>query len=229
MADVHTLIQRLQAGIPANGGRLVATQVRPGRHREEQVVEVAAVRDHRSAYVAMLLVYAGRPPYYRPWVEIFAQASEVRWPDAPEPFLDSAWERALLAAVAAALGPGGAVYVDCEADAETRLAMNWGIPEPLTRAGALLYDLGFTWFKAWYYPEGFWEGGQKLQAEKPVDAAAAQRHREALAREIRRFLDRATTLPDHPYVRRALERGQRWWRRWEASRNPQASPSTQDA
>ncbi|MHA1209321.1 MAG: DUF1122 family protein [Candidatus Freyarchaeota archaeon] len=39
----------------------------------------------------------------------------------------------------------------------------WCSPPSL---GYKLFQLGFTWFKDWYFAEGFWEGGVKLQGEK---------------------------------------------------------------
>ncbi len=210
-ADVERLLDRLQAGLSVDGMTVRAVEVHPGRFREERIVKVAARRGAHDAYVAMLMVYAGRPPLYRPWVEVYAQVPYIRWPDgSTTPFLDAPAERVLLTAVGNVLGPGGCVYVDCEADDETRLGMSWGVPEPVTRVGVILWELGFTWFKAWYYPEGLREGGQKLQAEKPVDAEAARRHRARWVREVERFLARAPSLADHSYVRRALERAQRW-------------------
>lgn len=210
----HTLValqERLKQGIPAGDVLLRAVEVKAGRHAGEVILRVAAARKDRLADIALLLLYAGRPPLYRAWAEVYGLAPEVRWAEGETlPYFDSPIERTLLAAIAEELGPGERIYVDCEADAETRLGMSWGFPEPVTRAGFLLYGLGFTWFKAWYYPEGMWEGGQKLQAEKPVDEAAAQRHRDRWQKEIQRFLKRAASLPEHPFVARAVARAHQW-------------------
>ncbi len=211
MTETQRLLEQLRGGIDVEHILLVAGEEREGRFREERVVRLVARRSGETAYVAMMLVYAGRPPLYRPWVEVYAQVPTIEWPSgATVPFFDGAVERALLATIAQHLGPGGCVYVDCESDDETRLGMNWGIPEPLTRVGGLLYGMGFTWFKAWYYPEGLREGGQKLQAEKPVDATAAARHRARWAAEIQRFVERAAYLPKHPYIQNALTRARAW-------------------
>jgi hypothetical protein len=58
-----------------------------------------------------------------------------------------------------------------------------------------LFRRGFTWFKDWYFPEGFMEGDQKLQAEKPIDEHASQRHRARWVREINVFIERAGPNP----------------------------------
>lgn len=208
---VEAIRRHFETGVSGGEAVLHAVETRPGRNAGETIVRVAASRDGTAADVAFLLLYAGRPPLYRPWVEVYGQTAEVRWPDGHTiTFFDSPLERALLETIAAELGPGERIYVDCEGDAETRLGMNWGIPEPITRAGFILYTLGFTWFKAWYYPEGLREGGQKLQAEKPINPEAARRHWERWHRAIRRFLERGNTLPDHPYVTKAVERARRW-------------------
>lgn len=48
--------------------------------------------------------------------------------------------------------------------------INGECPEVITHLGFLLFNNGCTWFKEWFLPEGGFEGGQKLQGEKPVSS-----------------------------------------------------------
>ena len=206
MSQIDALLQRLQQGVPVGDLSLVALETRPGRFVEETYLALGVTDGRERVPVADLILYRGRPPYYRAWVEIFAQRPTVPLGEATLNYFDSGLEKALLNAVAAALGPGERLFVDCEADAETLQGIRWGFPEVVTRLGFLLYQLGFTWFKGWYYPEGFREGGQKLQAEKPVDENTRFRHERGLEESVHLFLARVDDLPPHPAVARAIER-----------------------
>ncbi len=205
---MDTVIHQLEAGLPAGAWQLKALDVRPGRFVEETLVTVGLTDDREHVPVAMVLLYRGRPPYYRPWVEVFGQTAEVRMGEKSFPFFDSPVEWALLRLVAGALGPGGRIFVDCEADLESLQGMRLGIPSVLTRVGFLLYRLGFTWFKPWYISEGMREGGQKMQAEKAVDEVARARHMRTIRAEVEAFMAQTTGQSLRPEVRRALQRAQ---------------------
>lgn len=207
MDKMNLFLQRVQEGLSVDGLKVVALETRHGRFAEEMYIALAVIRGEERSPLADAILFRGRPPHYRAWIEIFAQRPTIHIGREVIRFFDSAVERTLLAEASAALGPGDAIFVDCEADEETLTAMRWGVPDAITRLGFLLFRLGFTWFKPWYYPEGFREGGQKLQAEKPLDPAARARHVRAVQEDVRRFLAQADRLPDHPVVARALERG----------------------
>jgi hypothetical protein len=85
-----------------------------------------------------------------------------------------------------------------------------GFPPPVTRLGFILFRLGFTWFKDWYFPEGLMEGGQKLQGEKPADNEAMIRHLKEIRQEVKIFLEGIPAAKGtHPILRHAVERGER--------------------
>ncbi len=205
---METIVHQLQRGVPVHPWRLIALDVRPGRFVEESLVTVGISKEGETTPVAMLLLYRGRPPHYRPWVEIFGQSPDVHLRDETLPFFDSPLEWTLLRLVAEALGPGDRIFVDCEADLESLQGMRLGIPEALTRVGFLLYRLGFTWFKPWYISEGMREGGQKLQAEKPLDENARARHLRRIRADVEAFVARTKGEPHTPEIERALARAE---------------------
>ncbi len=108
-----------------------------------------------------------------PWLEL--QPTATFDPDRPD-------HRALFAALADALAPGGHLMVHYLDDTTTAEAITRDVPPPATPVGFLLWHAGCRWFKDWYFTEGWMEGDQKLQGNLPVDADH-RREREAATRE----------------------------------------------
>lgn len=65
-----------------------------------------------------------------------------------------------------------------------------GLPTVTTRLGFELFKRDFTWFKDWYFPEGFREGSEKLQAEKPIDEEHRLFHLENIEKELEELMSR---------------------------------------
>lgn len=80
------------------------------------------------------------------------------------------------------------------------------MPPPVSRLGYKLFKLGFTWFKDWYFAEGFWEGRQKLQGEKPNDESRIRQFKQIYI-EVEAFLEKEQSLGEHEwYAVRAVVR-----------------------
>jgi hypothetical protein len=135
-----------------------------------------------DGHLMCLVIFPGRRPHLRPWIELFCLPGEE------SAYYGSALEDSLLATFCSALGPGGRIFVEYQWDRETACALNVGIAPALTRLGYKLYRLGFTWFKDWYFSEGGFEGSQKLQAEKPLHEDARKRHIGKLHSQARELL-----------------------------------------
>jgi hypothetical protein len=131
--------------------------------------------------------YVGQKPYYRPWVELFCINHRPKVGGNFD-YRDSKIERSLLDAFTRPLGPGGKIFVEYYFDKETAYGLCCGFPVAVTRQGHLLFELGFTWFKDWYFSEGGHEGGQKLQGEKPLSDACRCTHLWKIRSEIESFL-----------------------------------------
>ncbi len=98
-------------------------------------------------------VFYGRKPYYRPWLEIAYREECRNRVDVGEflrPFLEM-------------VPPGGHVMV--EYDFDTYRELNRKPPEEVW-LGRLLLESGFGSLRNWYIPEGWKEGGMKLQGFK---------------------------------------------------------------
>ncbi|MEN3000020.1 MAG: DUF1122 family protein [Acidilobaceae archaeon] len=155
-------------GLPASFSLLV----RRGRFREEYNAELLL----SGSVVMNVKAFCGREPY-RAWVELFNI----------DPKLFLSHEPLLYDWTSSPLRPGESLYVEYSWDPETTALLDLGAPAVLTRIGLELLLRGFTWFKVWYYPEGFMEGSPKVQGEKPRDLGQRRRNIEELCRETENF------------------------------------------
>ncbi len=180
------VVQALAEGIPTPHGTLTA-RVAPGRFPEEEHLTVYLAASGDTIHVLDAIVYHGWK-WYAPWIELTRIAPHVNRGGRRIAYYDSPLESRLLTLFADALKPPGHLFVSYETDRETARALNDGVPAPATRLGFKLYRRGFTWYKDWYYPEGWREGGQKLQAEKPLDEEHRRRHHQVIRRDLETFL-----------------------------------------
>lgn len=179
---------------------------KPGRFLEETNYELWL----SGSRLMVVKCFNGRPPYYGRWIEIFAVLPEVSAEGRALGFAGSELERRILRLLASGLRGGEVIYVEYGYDRETETLLRRGVPPAVTRLGFFLLQLGFTHLKDWYYPEGFMEGGMKLQGEKPVDEDARTRSLRRLAEEVKLSLPHLAGLGSDPslapWARRALER-----------------------
>lgn len=79
----------------------------------------------------------------------------------------------------------------------------------ISRLGFELFKNGFTWFKDWYFPEGYLEGGRKLQGEKPLNDKAKLAQLKRIQQEVREFLRNLKGYGQNEYIARWLERAKK--------------------
>ncbi len=188
MELIHTLSQGLRVG-----WLLLKARVSRGRFPEESNLHIIVCVRRECGLAGMAKVFGGRSPYYRAWIEFF-DLDPTLWPLVESILLDLASE---------SLGPGERVYVEYSWDPITVGELERGVPPAASRIGYELVLRGFTWLKDWYYPEGFMEGAQKLQGEKPVDSGASRRHIEDIIAELDSFLERPGEAPGEAVIRAA--------------------------
>jgi hypothetical protein len=144
------LKRRLLEGIDLKQGRLHLAKVSQGRFLEEENYTIH-LNGERLLFAK---VFYGRKPYYKEWVELFNIENRFFGTEAEDLLLElfSRCFRRL--------------FVEYYNDPQTTKELKSGIPPQETRLGKKLKSLGYTYFKDWYYPEGWMEGGYKLQAER---------------------------------------------------------------
>lgn len=188
---------KLQKGIRADGSTIYAKPAGPGRFAVEEDIEVFLKTPEGESRIVLIKLYHGRGAHYLPWAEVFA---------IDEGFYGSKAEGKLLKLLAGHMGPGAALYVEYEGDIETRDGLMRGVPPAATRLGFMLYMLGFTWFKDWYFPEGALEGGRKLQGEKPLDGEARVRHLHSMRKELAAFVGQSPPPGENAVISASVRR-----------------------
>jgi hypothetical protein len=134
--------------------------------------------------------FSGRGELYKPWLEIYYdnhvkfKSSEIL--DLSERELDEKLFRYL----SDFLPPGAHVMVPYVDHEETRKGLEGGVPAPATPLGYLLWRSGCTWFKDWYFAEGFREGDIKLQGNKPLNEANRRKDLLEIRKELTEFLEK---------------------------------------
>jgi len=182
---------------------------RKGRFPEEVNYEVYVGREGVWVRLLAVKMFKGRPPFYRRWVELFHILPEVSVKGLKYVFLNSLQERELVKCLSSQLSGGEKIFIEYVYDDETYKALEAGIPTPLTRLGYMLFENGFTWFKNWYFAEGFMEGSPKIQGEKPLDENHMMRLLQEMCGEVEGFLKTAedsVKSKTQDYYARAVER-----------------------
>lgn len=178
-------------GKETSRGSLRVAAVRRGRFPEER----DAVVSLDGEPVVRLKHFSGRrSARVSPWIEATVARD------------DEALAAELVRALADLLPPGGYLMIGY-GDDETERGLKRRFPPVATPLGKALFDAGATWFKDWYYPEGWMEGGMKLQGNKAVSEEARRTHLAELRAEVEEWLRRVGD-EDDALVRRARERAE---------------------
>ena len=165
-----------------------------GRFAEETNFEIY-VKDLdgtlSESYVMQGKYFSGRGKYYRPWIEVFYNhLSQI---SSQQPFdQEKEFQEQLFNYLIDFLPPGSHIMVVYSNHEETRVGLDRGVPAPATVLGYLLWKSGCTWFKNWYFAEGFWEGDIKLQGNKPLSTAHKKRNYLEIQKELILFLKNET-------------------------------------
>ncbi|MEM3588064.1 MAG: DUF1122 family protein [Candidatus Jordarchaeaceae archaeon] len=199
-------VNQVIKGVLVDDYTIYAKGISRGRFREEINMSLYVRQGEFENYVMDIKVFYGRPPYYSPWVEFFNISNVLKFDNQITEYFDSVIEDKLLSIFSQPLKERESIFVEYYEDEETRRQLGAGLPPPISRLGYKLFKLGFTWFKDWYFAEGFWEGGQKLQGEKP-NAESANRQLREIYGEVKTFIDTIQKMKENDwYVVRATVR-----------------------
>ena len=176
-----------------------AKRITKGRFSEESDLDVYLESKRAEEHLMFIKTFVGRKPSLRQWAEFYGVRTSLILAGTTVHYFDSAIEKELLSLFSESLTAGESLYVEYYADDESRRQLEGGIPPAASRVGYRLLDLGFTWFKDWYFPEGFMEGGQKLQGEKPLNDEARRRHVTSIRRGLTSFLEETAGLAEGEY------------------------------
>jgi hypothetical protein len=132
------------------------------------------------------LYFMGRGDYIKAWVE-FRYMPQAEFAGGGSVDLEKeGLTGGLFSILGKVVPPGGSMMVIYGAEAhplmvDTESGLKRSYPPAVTPLGYHLWNNGFRWFKDWYFPEGWMEGGMKLQATRPLtDDIRKQREGKAL-------------------------------------------------
>ncbi len=203
----RNIVENFKKGVSIMDYMVFAKNVMRGRFREELDLDVYLKKDSDEAHFMYLKLFQGRQPHYKPWIELFGIQGKIQIGNITIGYFDSQLEISLLRYVAQSVEPGENIFVDYSSDQDTRRQLELGVPAVVSRLGYKLYTLGFTWFKDWYFPEGFMVGEQKLQAERALHKGEENRQKKVLYRSIKSFLENIEPADrTNPHLTDALDR-----------------------
>jgi hypothetical protein len=207
---IKEAIYRAEEGLDLGCVRIIAKNVRTNSKSGVIRMELFLQIDANDEPLLSMALFEGREPHYKPWIELFCIYDPLK---SGNHYFDSTIEDELLRFFCQALGPGGKIYVEYYCDHETSSGLAMGFPLAVTRQGYKLFNLGFTWFKDYYYSEGGHEGGQKLLGEKPLNEVSRRKHLNHIQTEIEAFLEGFNDLgfrgPQQEHLFRARKRARK--------------------
>ncbi|MFO7791394.1 MAG: DUF1122 family protein [Candidatus Saliniplasma sp.] len=204
---LEDLIKELKEGVDLDIYSVVTEDVDKGRLKDQFYLPIYLVKGEHKRKLLYMSVYLGNKPYYKGWVELFGINNELTFKGDKISYFGSNIENNLISLISQHSSAGEKLFIEYQRDEETLSASNRGIPEPLTRLGHLLFQNGYTWFKDWYFAEGFNEGGQKLQGEKPIDDESREMHLQDIVDDAQKFLNRSEGIDK--VEKNAVERGKK--------------------
>ncbi|MGC8573266.1 MAG: DUF1122 family protein [Caldisphaera sp.] len=180
-------INKLKEGFKIEDYEIRSGKISNGRFKEEKNLLLIFKYNKEEISLLKMKIFLGRPPYYKPWVEVFDIPNKIKVEGLYIDFYDSKMESKILEFLSENLEPGDKLFVEYTNDEKTLKELSLGIIPVLTRLGFKLFNLGFFWLKDWYYPEGFMEGGPKIQAEKVDSSTEINKQLNSIYNEIVSF------------------------------------------
>jgi hypothetical protein len=132
--------------------------------------------------------FSGREEYYKPWLEIYYYNRVSFRPSKILDLSERGLDEKMFRILSQLLPPGAHIMVVYLNHEETRKGLERGVPPAATPIGHSLWKSGFTWFKDWYFAEGFMEGDIKLQGNKPLNEAQRRKDLLKIRKELIAFL-----------------------------------------
>ncbi len=183
------LIGKFKKKIKKTEFSLFGRNFEEGRIREQKYFDLQLEMDGEEKRLMRISIYKGKEPYYKPWIEMFSIRNSLNFGEERFSYFDSKVEKELLDIFASHMDEGGRIFVEYQNDKISMRELSSGVPEPCSRLGYELFKRGFTWFKDWYFSEGFHEGNQKIQGEKPIDDEHKKKHLDQIKNQVEEFLE----------------------------------------
>ena len=178
------LIGELKDGVQKSNFFLKSKNFEDGRIKNQEYFNLYLNIKDQEKMLMRMSIYKGKEPYYQPWVEMFSIKDSIIFGIEEFHYFGSEVEDELLDLLTSKMDEGSRIFIEYQHDKTTMKQLSSGVPAPSSRLGYKLFNRGFTWFKDWYFSEGFHEGNQKLQAEKPIDQKRRRNHLDNIKNQI---------------------------------------------
>ena len=185
------------AGSELDGYTLEPRDFKKGRTERESYFNLFLMRGDVLSLlpIAQGLFFVGRGDYIKAWIE-FRYNPRAEFPDGDVVDLEE-WglSRGLFSLMGELIPPGGSMMVIYGAESHplsvaTEKGLKRDFPPAATPIGYYLWSIGLRWFKDWYFPEGWMEGGMKLQATRPLDDGVRAEREAKASEELAVFADK---------------------------------------
>jgi hypothetical protein len=172
-------------GININNFKIYCNKETKGRFKEETNMSLFIKYKNEEDFLLNLKLFYGRGSFYKEWVEIYNINTFLSFLN----FFDSIIEEEILRFFYNYLENEGKLFIEYYKDRETVEQLERNYPIISTRIGFKLFKIGFINFKDWYFAEGFYEGGQKIQAEKNLNSYIKLKFMKEIYYEIMKFVN----------------------------------------
>ena len=173
-------------GININNFKIYCNKETKGRFKEETNMSLFIKYKNEEDFLLNLKLFYGRGSFYKEWVEIYNINTFLSFLN----FFDSIIEEKILRFFYNYLENEGKLFIEYYKDRETVEQLERNYPIISTRIGFKLFKIGFINFKDWYFAEGFYEGGQKIQAEKNLNSYIKLKFMKEIYYEIIKFVNK---------------------------------------
>lgn len=151
--------------------------------------------ERSRAPIVQGLFFSGRGDYIKAWIEFRYDPRAEFASGAALDLEESGHSAEMFSLLATLIPPGGSMMAIYGAEAhavsaDTERGLKRSFPPAATPLGYYLWRSGMRWFKDWYFPEGWMEGGMKLQATRPLNRDIRALREEQAARELEAFVSR---------------------------------------
>jgi hypothetical protein len=209
-----TLLKAL-AGREMGGYSLEPCDFKRGRTGRESYFNLFLMRDGTLSLgpIVQGLFFVGRGDYIKAWIE-FRYNPRAEFPDGAAVDLEEmGLTHELFSLLGGMIPPGGSMMVIYGAEShplstDTEKGLKRAFPPAATPFGYYLWGIGLRWFKDWYFPEGWMEGGMKLQATRPLDESIKAQREEKARGELTIFVDKMHGKPLSPLEEEARRRAE---------------------
>ncbi|MFP4186409.1 MAG: DUF1122 family protein [Candidatus Natronoplasma sp.] len=200
------LIDEFKDGVQRTDFSLTGKNFEEGRIKDQEYFDLYLKINDKEKRLMRVSVYKGKEPHYKPWVEMFSIKDSMLFDKETFNYFGSDVEDELLDIFTSRMDKGSRIFIEYQNDKETMRELSSGVPAPSSRLGYKLFNRGFTWFKDWYFSEGFHEGNQKLQGEKPIDEERRKNHIDSISDQITDFLQKLEQHEEEDAEKEAIER-----------------------